>query len=230
MSLRNRPSRRATAEEPELSLPHWHLCDTLQPALGARMTGRCAWRYEQRGATRPHSQLLRRTSQLTTVRAAAPSSTTLPPPTPLPSGSRLLVARAPARASLRLTRFPGWAGGLMARRGAVRWAVGRLFERCTSRVSRGSLDTVVSAAECAARVPCGAPAHYGEGRAHQAIWDSSRLLILHDPIYTRGHFPLINTPAHTHRESPRGGGDSQQWDRNIYGRDFPCISPPKSSP
>jgi len=144
MSLRNRPSRRATAEEPELSLPHWHLCDTLQPALGARMTGRCAWRYEQRGATRPHSQLLRRTSQLTTVRAAAPSSTTLPPPTPLPSGSRLLVARAPARASLRLTRFPGWAGGLMARRGAVRWAVGRLFERCTSRVSRGSLDTVVS--------------------------------------------------------------------------------------
>ena len=141
MSTRNRPSRRATAEEPELSLPHWHLCDT--PALGARMTGRCAWRYEQRGATRPHSQLLRRTSQLTTVRAAAPSAT-LPPPTPLPSGSRLLVARAPARASLRLTRFPGWAGGLMARRGAVRWAVGRLFERCTSRVSRGSLDTVVT--------------------------------------------------------------------------------------
>ena len=137
VSLRNRPSRRATAEEPELSLPHWHLCDTLQPALGARMTGRCAWRYEQRGATRPHSQLLRRTSQLTTVRAAAASSTTLPPPTPLPSGSRLLVARAPARASLRLTRFP-WAGGLMTRRGAARWAMGRLFERCTSRVSRGS--------------------------------------------------------------------------------------------
>ena len=138
VSLRNRPSRRATAEEPELSLPHWHLCDTLQPALGARMTGRCAWRYEQRGATRPHSQLPRRRSQLTTVRAAAPSSTTLPPPTPLPSGSAVgrtrTRPRLPAAHPISLGRWLDDA----ARRGAVGNGapVRAMYVSSVSRVTR----------------------------------------------------------------------------------------------
>ena len=120
-----------------------HLCDlTLQPALGARMTGRCAWRWwTARGATRPRSQLPRRRLQLAMVRAGAPSSTT-PLPTPNPPPATLLVAPAPARLPA-VHRFAGWAGGLMAQRGAARRAVWRLFKLCThlechraSRVAR----------------------------------------------------------------------------------------------
>jgi hypothetical protein len=93
------------------------------------MTGRCAWRWwTARGATRPRSQLPRRRLQLAMVRAGAPSSTT-PLPTPNPPPATLLVAPAPARLPA-VHRFAGWAGGLMAQRGAARRAVWRLFKLC----------------------------------------------------------------------------------------------------
>ena len=124
------------------------------------MTGRCAWRWwTARGATRPRSQLPRRRLQLAMVRAGAPSSTT-PLPTPNPPPATLLVAPAPARLPA-VHRFAGWAGGLMARRGAARRAVWRLFKLCThlechialeaargrARGARGCMGVVVRSLE-----------------------------------------------------------------------------------
>ena len=104
--VQNRPSRRATAEDPELALPHWHTLPPLQRTAGARVAG-CAWRWwTARRHPAARLQLPRHRWPLSTVRAGARRASPLPSlrlstsaAAPIPRLGRRLVGAARHRAA-----------------------------------------------------------------------------------------------------------------------------------
>ena len=121
--VQNRPSRRATAEDPELALPHWHTPPPLQRTAGARREGGRLRVAVVDSATPPGRPTAAATAQVAVEHGARRRAPSKPPP-------------LPAAQHVSSRRFPDWAGGLSELRGTELRAVWHLYELRISRTSR----------------------------------------------------------------------------------------------
>ena len=121
--VQNRPSRRATAEDPELALPHWHTPPPLQRTAGARREGGRLRVAVVDSATPPGRPTAAATAQVAVEHGARRRAPSKPPP-------------LPAAQHVSSRRFPDWAGGLSELRCTELRAVWHLYELRISRTSR----------------------------------------------------------------------------------------------
>ena len=80
--VQNRPSRRATAEDPELALPHWHTPPPLQRTAGARREGGRLRVAVVDSATPPGRPTAAATAQVAVEHGARRRAPSKPPPLP----------------------------------------------------------------------------------------------------------------------------------------------------